>query len=216
MPNLFFHNRHRSTQLGFEVQWKSIGLQEKLEKSDKIRMIIDWRKRMEGIRTVADLMAVAACTAPKTKGENYVVVKLLDHDAKNRLGQEMIQYGEENENPGFKRDGSNVLASASVVLIGLKDAEVADLNCGACGSAACIEINTFDGQFKGPNCAFRLLDMGIALGSAVKIAGLLNVDNRIMYRAGFIARESGLTDLDFVVGIPLSATGKSIYFDRSS
>jgi uncharacterized ferredoxin-like protein len=169
---------------------------------------------MDAIKTVADLMAMAACTAPKTKGENFVVIELLDHEKKNRLGQEMINYGEKHENPHFKRDGRNVLDSEIVVLIGLKDADVADLNCGACGEATCIEINTFDGQFKGPQCAFRLLDMGIAIGSAVKIAGMMNVDNRIMYRAGFIARESDLTDLDFVVGIPLSATGKSIYFDR--
>jgi len=59
------------------------------------------------------------------------------------------------------------------------------------------------------------LDMGIALGSAVKIAGLMNVDNRIMYRIGVVAREMKLVDADFVMGIPLSATGKSIYFDRS-
>jgi len=57
--------------------------------------------------------------------------------------------------------------------------------------------------------------MGIALGSAVKIAGLMNVDNRIMYRIGVVAREMKLVDADFVMGIPLSATGKSIYFDRS-
>jgi uncharacterized ferredoxin-like protein len=56
--------------------------------------------------------------------------------------------------------------------------------------------------------------MGIALGSAVKTASLLNVDNRIMYRAGAVAREMGLIDADVVMGIPLSATGKSIYFDR--
>ena len=59
------------------------------------------------------------------------------------------------------------------------------------------------------------LDMGIALGSAVKIAGLMNVDNRIMYRIGVVAREMKLVDADFVMGIPLSVTGKSIYFDRS-
>ena len=57
--------------------------------------------------------------------------------------------------------------------------------------------------------------MGIALGSAVKMAGLLNADNRIMYRAGRGGPASmGLIDADFVMGIPLSATGKSIYFDR--
>jgi uncharacterized ferredoxin-like protein len=71
-----------------------------------------------------------------------------------------------------------------------------------------------DVEFRGPVCAYRLLDMGIALGSAVKIASLLNVDNRIMYRIGAAARHSGLVDWDFVMGIPLSVTGKSIYFDR--
>ena len=63
-------------------------------------------------------------------------------------------------------------------------------------------------------CAFRLLDMGIALGSAVKTASMLNVDNRIMYRIGVAAREMDLVDWEFVMGIPLSVTGKSIYFDR--
>jgi uncharacterized ferredoxin-like protein len=56
--------------------------------------------------------------------------------------------------------------------------------------------------------------MGIALGSAVKMAGILNIDNRIMYRAGVVARQIKLVDWDFVMGIPLSVTGKSIYFDR--
>ncbi len=56
--------------------------------------------------------------------------------------------------------------------------------------------------------------MGIALGSAVKTASLLNADNRIMYRIGPVAREMGLVEADVVIGIPISATGKSIYFDR--
>jgi uncharacterized ferredoxin-like protein len=43
---------------------------------------------------------------------------------------------------------------------------------------------------------------------------MLNVDNRIMYRAGVVARKMGLIDADIVMGIPLSATGKNIYFDR--
>jgi uncharacterized ferredoxin-like protein len=35
-----------------------------------------------------------------------------------------------------------------------------------------------------------------------------------MYRAGVVARKLGLIDADFVMGIPLSVSGKSIYFDR--
>jgi uncharacterized ferredoxin-like protein len=69
-------------------------------------------------------------------------------------------------------------------------------------------------EFAGPICAFRMLDMGIALGSAVKTASMLNVDNRIMYRVGVVAREMKIVDWDFVMGIPMSVTGKSIYFDR--
>jgi uncharacterized ferredoxin-like protein len=46
------------------------------------------------------------------------------------------------------------------------------------------------------------------------MAGLMNADNRIMYRAGVVAREIGLIEADFVMGIPLSATGKNIFFDR--
>ena len=69
-------------------------------------------------------------------------------------------------------------------------------------------------EFDGPQCAFRLMDMGIAIGSAVKTAGMMNVDNRIMYRAGVVARKMGLIDADFVMGIPLSVTGKNIYYVR--
>ena len=169
---------------------------------------------MTGIETVAELMAIAARTAPKTKGEDYVVVEVLTGEALKRLGDRMVAHGKENDISGFKRDGNNVLGSGAVVLIGIKGAEVADLNCGACGDETCIQINTFEGQFRGPQCAFRLLDMGIALGSAAKVAGMMNVDNRIMYRAGFIARQIELIDADFVMGIPLAATGKSIFFDR--
>ncbi len=171
---------------------------------------------MKAMTTVAELMAVAARTAPKAKGEDYVVVSVLEGDRLRQLGEGMIEYGRRKDDHGFVRDGRNVLGSAVIVLIGLKDAQVADLNCGACGEDACIEVNTQEGQFKGPQCALRVLDMGIALGSAAKVASLMNVDNRIMYRVGAVAREAGLVDADFVMGIPLSATGKNIYFDRNA
>jgi len=169
---------------------------------------------MAAMNTVADLMEIAAITAPKTRGQNFVVVKTIEGSELTRLGEAMQAHAERVGIAGFARDGRNVLESQAVVLIGIKDADVADLNCGACGEDACILINTHEGEFKGPQCALRVLDMGIALGSAVKTAGLLNVDNRIMYRAGVLARELGLIDADFVMGIPLSVSGKSIYFDR--
>jgi uncharacterized ferredoxin-like protein len=170
---------------------------------------------MEALKMVANLMAIAARTAPKARGEDFLVVEVIEGETVQQLGRGMIEHGKQHDDAGFERDGRNTLDSDVVVLIGIMDAEVAGLNCGACGAENCILINTFEGRFKGPNCALRLLDMVIALGSAVKIAGLMNVDNRIMYRIGVVAREMKLVDADFVMGIPLSATGKSIYFDRS-
>ncbi len=170
---------------------------------------------MEGMQIVAELMALAARTAPKAGGRDFVVVESLAGKEVRRLGTAMIEYGRQKNNPGFERDGQNVLDSQAVVLIGIKDADVADLNCGACGFDSCIIINTHEGEFRGPNCALRHLDLGIAIGSAVKTASILNADNRVMYRVGVVARQLGQINADFVMGIPLSATGKSIYFDRA-
>lgn len=171
---------------------------------------------MPGLKTVAELMEIAARTAPKTAGTDFVVIKTLEGRDLQRLGKGMIERGKKTGVWGFERDGLNVLNSEAVVLIGLKDALVPGLNCGACGEEKCITINTHDGDFRGPNCALRHLDLGIALGSAVKTAQIMNVDNRIMYRAGVVARALKLIDADFVMGIPLSVSGKSIYFDRGT
>jgi len=169
---------------------------------------------MNTLRTVAELMAISARTAPKAAGKDFVVTEIVVGDDLQRLAEKMVEFGERTGKKDFDRDGANVRDSDALLLIGLKDARAVGLNCGACGFDKCLKPNTHEGEFKGPQCAYRLLDMGIALGSAVKTASQLNVDNRIMYRAGVVAREMGLIDADFVMGIPLSATGKSIYFDR--
>jgi uncharacterized ferredoxin-like protein len=171
---------------------------------------------MSELRVAADLMAIAARTAPKSAGQDYVVIRIIEGDEVKALAEKMAEYGQRSGKKNFDRDGKNVADSDAVVLIGINDAKSLNLDCGACGAEACtaLLINSYEGEFRGPQCAFRLLDMGIALGSAVKTASILNVDNRIMYRAGVLAREMGLIDADFVMGIPISATGKSIYFDR--
>lgn len=171
---------------------------------------------MGNLRVVADLMDIAARTAPKSAGKDFVVIHTIEGDEVKALGEKMVEYGQRTGKKDFDRDGKNVGDSDAVVLIGIKDAESLNLDCGACGADTCerLLINSHEGEFRGPQCAFRLLDMGIALGSAVKTAGMLNVDNRIMYRAGVVAREMDLIDADYVMGIPLSVTGKSIYFDR--
>lgn len=171
---------------------------------------------MSELRIVTDLMAVAARTAPKTKGEDFVVTKIIEGEELKRLGEAMIDFGVRTGKKNFDRDARNVLNSDSLLLVGILNATTAGLNCGACGEELCdlLSVGKLDDEFKGPQCAYRLLDMGIALGSAAKMAGMLNADSRIMYRAGVVARELGMIDADFVMGIPIAATGKSIYFDR--
>jgi len=172
---------------------------------------------MDGIDMVAQLMAISATTAPKSKGENFVQTKLLKGEVLKELADAMFAFGQRTKKKDFDRDSKNVAQSEAVLLIGLKKANVLGLDCGACGFADCKTFQKQEkesGEFVGPTCAYRLLDMGIALGSAVKTASILNVDNRIMYRAGVVAREMNIVDWEFVMGIPLSVTGKSIYFDR--
>jgi uncharacterized ferredoxin-like protein len=172
---------------------------------------------MEGLEIVAQLMAIAARTAPKSAGEDFIEIKIVDGQDVKKIGEGMIRFGEEKKKRAFDRDGKNTAESDVIVLIGIKGGKPVGLNCGACGFETCellLKAKRTEVEFSGPHCAFRLLDLGIALGSAVKTAGILNADNRIMYRIGTVAREMGYCDWDYVMGIPLSATGKSIYFDR--
>jgi uncharacterized ferredoxin-like protein len=168
------------------------------------------------VRMVADLMEVAARTAPKGVGKDFIEIIVLSDDERIAVGNEMMRMGEETTRPNFDRDGRNVLDSDALVLIGLMPHKGAGLNCGACGFPTCAEMegHPCTADFIGANCSIRLLDLGIAMGSAVKIASELNVDNRIMYRVGVAARSLGLAKAQIVHGIPLSATGKNIFFDR--
>lgn len=163
------------------------------------------------------MMEIAARTAPKSRGEDFVKILTITGHRIKKLADAMLKFGIEKKRTNFDRDAKNVSESTAVVLIGLKDSTSLGLNCSACGYRDCSEFKAaeiVDGEFKGPICSYRLIDLGIAVGSAVKTAQILNVDNRIMYRIGVVARWNGLVDWDHILGIPLSATGKNIYFDR--
>lgn len=168
------------------------------------------------MQLIAELMSVSARTAPKTAGKDFVTVDILDKSKLAPLADAMEIYGKTSGKHNFDRDAAGVRASSAVVLIGIKDAKPLGLDCGACGYSKCSQLPAaMEGnEFKGPFCAYRMLDLGIALGSAVKTAQFHNADNRIMYRVGVIARKLGLTRADYVIGIPISATGKNIFFDR--
>jgi uncharacterized ferredoxin-like protein len=167
---------------------------------------------------VARMMELAARTAPKSKGEDFVQIVTLSGQDIDKLADAMLDFGKKTNKANFDRDAADVRNSPVVVIIGLKAAKTAGLDCGACGFNTCAGLENAQRpktEFSGPTCAFRLLDLGIALGSAAKTAQIFNADNRIMYRIGTAARFGKLIDWDIAIGIPLSATGKNIFFNRS-
>ena len=138
---------------------------------------------------VARLMLVAARTAPKAMGLDTIITAIVGGEDQNKLADEMERIGKEKNLPRRIRDAGNVRNSQLVALIGVK----------------------YTGD---PSKELKLVDLGIALGSASKIASDLNVDNRIMRSIGEAAENMKLLQADYVLGIPISIKGKSIFFDR--
>lgn len=176
----------------------------------------------KAVEMVAELMALSAKTAPKGKGLDSLVIRVAAGDDIKKLAWEMRSLGEHTGIKILLRDAGNMDQSDACVIIGCTGADVAGIDCGGCGFATCKEMlaaqRDFSAQkkpFHGPNCAIKMADLGIALGSAAKTASLHNVDNRIMFTAGVGALSLGwLEGCNVAYGLPLKASGKSIYFDR--
>ena len=116
-------------------------------------------------------------------------------------------------------DADAIDKSDCLLLIGVRAAKALGLNCGGCGFKNCAEFakakSPTDVSIPGPFCIFKVLDLGIAISSAAKAAANFNIDSRIMYKAGLAADKLGLLKgYNLILGLPLSASGKNIYFDR--
>jgi len=173
----------------------------------------------EAVQEAARFMLVATRTAPKTAGIDDVLTLIVYGPEKDLIADKMEEIGAERGLKGFKRDASNLRDSEAVILVGVRGSKSVGLNCGSCGFENCKEFDEHEKRlgrdFRGPTCIFKALDLGIALGSAVKTASTLNVDNRIMYRVGAAAAKlKMLPEASVILGVPVSAHGKSVYFDR--
>jgi uncharacterized ferredoxin-like protein len=100
-------------------------------------------------------------------------------------------------------------------------------NCGACGYATCAQFlkavsvqhrqeETDAWEFPGPICQIRCIDLGIAVGSAAKVASMHNVDTRCQTRIAAAARRLGLIQADLAVALSMSVSHKNIFFDRQA
>jgi len=142
----------------------------------------------EALLQVAKLMILAARTAPKAQGEDKIKAAIVTGKEKDEIANVMEQNGR-------VRDSKNLRESGAVVLLGVEF-----------GSPVEDWINS----------KAKLIDLGIAVGSAVKTSSELNVDNRVMRSVGEAALKMGLLKADEIIGIPLSVKGKSIFFDRKT
>lgn len=167
--------------------------------------------KSESVKNIAKKMILAARTAPKARGRDYISLALADGKELQIIADKMKEIGKRKGQDFFDRDAGNVLQSEVLVLMGTIIQSL-NLNCSMCGYNDCAEKD------KHPDipCVFNTGDLGIAIGSAVSVAMDHRVDNRILYSAGQAILELGLlgTDIRIAYGIPLSALSKNIFFDR--
>ncbi len=165
----------------------------------------------KALLTVAELMSLAARTAPKTKGADCILTLIATGEQIEQLAAEMDRYGQEHDLAFFLRDAKCLRASPVAFIVAARSMPASIKGCNQCGTRGCEE------HIKGGGtCAFNHIDLGIAASSAAGVAGAHHADNRIMYSIGTAARNINLFGQPTVsaLGLPLSASGKSPYFDR--
>lgn len=157
-------------------------------------------------------MMTAARTAPKGKGVDIIEILTVTDDDKQQLAEQMRA---DSKRCGLKfilRDANNIEQADAVVLIATK-VLAQNLNCSYCGYSTCAEMQTNPLA----SCAINLIDLGIAIGSAVATAADLRLDSRVMYSAGASALRLGwLPNCHSAYAIPVSISSKSPFFDRAT
>jgi len=140
-----------------------------------------------------------------------IVTAIIGKDTKDKLAAEMRRIGESQSMKAYFLNSEQVDESELVVLIGAILKRYLIKTCNFCGFEGCKENKKANGI-----CAVAVGDLGIALGSAASVAGRHHADNRIMFTIGKAAINLKLLgdDVTIAYGIPLSAKGKNIYFDK--
>ena len=169
--------------------------------------------REQSLKEVAVKMLTAARTAPKARGVDNLIIAMADRDTIIQISDKMKEISVRDQLAFFFRDAENILQASAIVLIATK-IRANGLNCSLCGYVNCNEKNK---NPKAP-CIFNTNDLGIAIGSAAAIAADNRADNRVMYSVGIAVKELKLMDEEaaIIFGIPLSASGKSPFFDRKA
>jgi uncharacterized ferredoxin-like protein len=189
--------------------------------------------RAAAVRQVAQLMAAAAITAPKSGGQLFLAGKpnfmetVIADDPATRAGLAawMRARGKKRRERIWFRDVEVAEAVDAILFVGLLPGWYPpNYGCGACGYATCAEFlnhtralrqESAELEFAGPVCNLRDIDLGIAVGSAARTAAIHSIDCRCQTRVAVAARKTGLIQADHAVALSLSITPKAIGFDRA-
>jgi len=169
--------------------------------------------KTERVIEVGKQMMLAARTAPKAKGVDSLELVLVVGDDIRILADYMEESVKKHGRKFFIRDAENIRHSQAVFVLGTRLVNQG-LNCGYCGFETCAAKDLHEGL----PCAFSLNDLGVAIGSACATAADSRVDTRVMFSAGSAAMALGWLgdECKAAYAIPISATGESPFFDRSS
>jgi len=175
-------------------------------------LIRDEEFNEKAIESAAEKMCIAARTAPKARGVDFISIAIVKGDTISALSEKMKEIGERSGASFFLRDAENIKLSKVIVLMGSKSQSTGVKACNYCGFEGCAERE----KNLPAMCAFNAGDLGIAIGSALSVATDHRVDNRLMYSVGKAALELGLLgeEVKMAYGVPLTATGKNPFFDR--
>ncbi|MEM3928155.1 MAG: DUF2148 domain-containing protein [Archaeoglobaceae archaeon] len=169
----------------------------------------------EAVKICAFLMAESARTAPKSKGIDDLEIIYISKERIEEIARKMEEFASEDKD--FIRDANSLRKAKGILVLGIKGGKSLGVNCGACGFSSCADFEKAERKekkFMGPNCVFKLIDLGIALGSAVKMSAILGVDTRIMYRVAIAVKALGIMKSDVMFAIPVASEGKNPFFDR--
>jgi uncharacterized ferredoxin-like protein len=189
---------------------------------------------MDAVRQVAKLCAAAAMTAPKSGGQLFLkgakpfieTVIVEEKETLKRLADWLRARGNRLREPIWYRDADTAERLDLVLFIGLAKWYPPQYDCGACGFPTCAEFTKHapghrlnvagsdDWEFPGPICQLRCVDLGIAVGSAAKIASMHNIDTRCQTRIAAAARHLGILQADLAVALSMSVSHKNIFFDK--
>lgn len=163
---------------------------------------------------ISHLIKISAEGSPKASGD-YLEIVVLDEAEKEMLVEEMFQLSDEKDEESYSEVGESIESSDEVLLIGLNDHPPLELDCRACGYEDCKDFSEADEEsdiFSGPNCVFRIIDLGIALGNALNTIKSHGLEDSISIRGGLAAKHLGLIDSNICLAIMGDVKREKCYY----